>query len=177
MDTENVEKEDLKSGNKKWSVKRVAIVAVFIALSAVGAMIKIPSPIGSIGLDSCPGYFVAVAFGGVEGALVIAIGHLLSAAVVGFPLTIPIHLGVAASMALWAFTIRFFSKKGHFGLWIGVVVATLLNTFATGLFFLPIGGWAMYITTVPSLIVASAVNTILAAVAFQAVKGSKLLSK
>ena len=49
------------------SVKRVAYMAVFIALSAVGAMIKIPSPVGTIGLDSAPGYFCGLAFGYVEG--------------------------------------------------------------------------------------------------------------
>lgn len=178
MSTNSLEKEDLQTGGKKkWSVKRVAIVAVFIALSAVGAMIKIPSPIGSIGLDSCPGYFCAIAFGGVEGALVIAIGHLLSAAVVGFPLTIPIHLGIAVSMALWALILRLISKKVKFGLVIGVVAATLLNTFVTGLLLLPVGGWALYVANIPSLLIASAVNTILAAIAYKAVKGSKLLAE
>ncbi|HBK67778.1 MAG TPA: alpha-ribazole transporter, partial [Firmicutes bacterium] len=44
------EKKDLKKN--LWSVKRVSIIAIFLALSAVGAMIKIPSPIGTIGLDS-----------------------------------------------------------------------------------------------------------------------------
>lgn len=66
-----------------------------IALAGVGALIKIPSPIGTIGLDSAPGYFSALAFQPVtEGSIVAAIGHLLSAGVVGFPLGIPLHLSV-----------------------------------------------------------------------------------
>ncbi|MCG8616904.1 MAG: ECF transporter S component, partial [Desulfobacterales bacterium] len=65
------------------SVKEVAFTAIFIALSAVGAMIKIPSPVGTIGLDSGPGYFCGLAFGYRTGSLVIFIGHLLTAGIVG----------------------------------------------------------------------------------------------
>ena len=55
MSTNLQENGNLKKSS--WSAKRIAIIAIFVALSAVGAMIKIPSPIGSIGLDSFPGYF------------------------------------------------------------------------------------------------------------------------
>lgn len=138
-----LEKPDRQRG--RWSVRRVAIIAVFMALSAVGAMIKIPSPIGTIGLDSCPGYFCALAFGGVEGMIVIAIGHILSAAVVGFPLTIPIHLTVAATMAAWALLFRLVGKKGKVGVWIAVACAAILNAFGSGLLLLPIGGVALHV--------------------------------
>lgn len=67
------------------NVRQIARIGVFIALSAVGAMIKRPSPVGTIGLDAAPGFFCALAFGYVEGAAVIAIGHLLTSAVLGFP--------------------------------------------------------------------------------------------
>jgi uncharacterized membrane protein len=170
----NEEKPDLQK--KSWSVKRVSIIAVFIALSAVGAMIKIPSPIGTIGLDSCPGYFCALAFGGVEGMIVIAIGHILSAAVVGFPLTIPIHIAIAATMALWALIFRFIGKRGTVGIVIATVVAALLNAFGSGLLLIPIGGVALYVANMIPLLVAAAANAILAAIAFSAVKGSKLLA-
>jgi Protein of unknown function (DUF1393). len=163
---------------KAWSVKRIAIMAIFIALSAVGAMIKIPSPIGSIGLDSAPGYFCALAFGGVEGAIIIAIGHLLSAAVVGFPLSIPIHLGVAVCMAIWAVIFRFIGKKGSIVMIaVAVVAASLLNSFVTGLLLIPVGGWALYVVNIIPLLVASAVNTIIASIAFLSVRNSKLISK
>lgn len=170
----NEERPDLRK--KSWSVKRIAIIAVFIALSAVGAMIKIPSPIGTIGLDSCPGYFCALAFGGIEGVIVIAIGHILSAAVVGFPLTIPIHLAVAVTMAIWALVFRFIGKRGIVGTVIAVIVAALLNAFGSGLLLIPIGGVALYVANMLPLLIAAAANAILAAVAYTAVKGSKLLS-
>lgn len=162
---------------KAWPVKRIAIMAIFIALSAVGAMIKIPSPIGSIGLDSAPGYFCALAFGGVEGAVIIAVGHLLSAAVVGFPLSIPIHLGVAVCMALWAVIFRFIGKRGSVVMIVAaIVVASLLNSFVTGLLLIPVGGWGLYIANIIPLLVASAVNTIIASIAFLSVKNSKLIN-
>lgn len=162
---------------KAWSVKRIAIMAIFIALSAVGAMIKIPSPIGSIGLDSAPGYFCALAFGGVEGAIIIAIGHLLSAAVVGFPLSIPIHLGVAVCMAIWAVIFRFIGKRGSIiMIAVAVIAASLLNSFVTGLLLIPVGGWGLYIVNIIPLLVASAVNTIISAIAFLSVRNSKLIN-
>ncbi|MBR0598236.1 ECF transporter S component [Sinanaerobacter chloroacetimidivorans] len=165
---------DLKK--KKWTVKRISIMAIFIALSAVGAMIKIPSPIGSIGLDSCPGYFCALAFGSAEGAIIIAIGHLLSAAVVGFPLTIPIHLAVAVCMGILAVIFRLIGRKGTAGLVVSVVAIALLNSFGVGLLLLPLGGWGLYLANIVSLLVAAAVNTIIAAIAYASVKNSKLLS-
>ena len=62
-------------------VKRIAYMAVFTALSAVGAMIKIPSPVGTIGLDAAPGYFCGPALGDMEGICVIFRGHLITAGV------------------------------------------------------------------------------------------------
>ncbi len=173
--TEEADRPDIE--NKSWSVRRVAIVAIFAALSAVGAMIKIPSPIGSIGLDACAGFFCALAFGSVEGMIVVAIGHILSAAVIGFPLTLPIHLAVAVTMAIWALLFRIIGRRGTVGLVLAVITASLLNAFGSGLLLLPIGGVGLYVANLLPLLVASAANTILAAVAYSAVKGSKLLNK
>jgi uncharacterized membrane protein len=166
------------NAKKRMSGKSIAIIAIFIALSAVGALIKIPSPIGSIGLDSCPGYFCAVAFGGSIGAIVIAIGHLLSAAVVGFPLSIPIHLGIAVCMAAWAVIFRFLAKKiKKIGLPVAIVVASILNSVVTGLLLIPVGGWALYVANIIPLLVASAVNAIIAGIAYFAVRNTKLINK
>lgn len=167
---------DLKKSN--WSVKRIAIMAIFIALSAVGAMIKIPSPIGSIGLDSFPGFFCALAFGFPEGAIIVAIGHILSAAVTGFPLTIPFHIAIALSMAVVACIFRIVGHRfGKVGLILAVVVASLLNAFGVGLWLLPIGGWGLYVANLVSLMVAAAVNTAIAAIAYFALRNTKLVRK
>jgi len=158
------------------SARQLAIMAIFIALSAVGSLIKIPSPVGSIGLDSAPGFFAAIAFGPWVGFIVIAVGHLLGSAIVGFPLTLPIHLAIAAGMGLCALAFRWLGRKGGVWLVIAVIVASLLNSFVLGLIVLPIGGWGMYVAAVPSLLVAAVVNTVIAAVAYYAVRNSKLLN-
>lgn len=183
-DTKQVKVEEVpeadydKNDKKKISGKTVAIIAIFIALSAVGALIKIPSPIGSIGLDSCPGYFCALAFGGTVGAIVIAIGHLLSAAVVGFPLSIPLHLVIAVLMAVWAVVFRLVAKKvKKIGLPLAIVVVSLLNSVVTGLLLIPVGGWGLYVANIIPLLVASAVNAIIAGVAFFSIRNTKLVNK
>ena len=160
------------------SARQLAIMAIFIALSAVGSLFKIPSPVGSIGLDSAPGFFAAIAFGPWIGLIVIAIGHLLGAGIVGFPLTLPIHLAIAVGMGLCALAFRWLGRRGKSPVWlvVAVVVTSLLNSVALGLIVLPIGGWGMYAAAVPSLLVAAVVNTVIAAVAYLAVRDSKLLN-
>ncbi|HBC91374.1 MAG TPA: alpha-ribazole transporter [Pelotomaculum sp.] len=162
-----------KPGSNVANVKRISIIAIFIALSAVGSLIKIPSPVGTIGLDSAPGYFVAIAFGGPEGALVIAIGHLLTAAMVGFPLTIPIHLFIAVQMALWALVFRAVNRR--LGIIVAVVAATLGNGVVSSFTMLLMGGMGVVVGTMPFLVVGSAINVVIVAAAYKVVKRSKLI--
>jgi uncharacterized membrane protein len=166
---------DLATSAPLLSVRKLAIMAIFIALSAVGSLVKIPSPLGSVGLDSAPGFFAALAFGGWVGFIVIAIGHLLAAAIVGFPLTLPVHLAIAFGMGLCALALRWIGKRGMAWLAAAVVVAALLNSFGLGLIVLPIGGWGMYVASVPSLLIGAVINLVIAAAAYWAVRDSKLL--
>lgn len=156
-----------------WNVKRLSIMAIFIALSAVGALIKIPSPVGTIGMDSAPGFFCALAFGGVAGAIVIAFGHLLTAAVIGFPMTIPINLYIALQMALWALCYRWVNKK--LGLIPAVIVAIILNGIVSSFAMLPIMGMGGVMGLMPFLIVGASLNVIISALAYKAIKGSRLI--
>lgn len=155
------------------SIKKITLLAAFIALSAVGAMIKIPSPVGTIGLDSAPGYLAALALGGYEGALVIALGHLLTSMVVGFPLTIPIHLLVAFQMALWALSFRWIHFK--LGTVAACVAIVLLNGVLSSFTMVLVGGWAAAIGVMPFLAAGSALNAVVAAAAYQSVKKMKIL--
>jgi uncharacterized membrane protein len=156
-----------------WTPKRLAVMAVFIALSAVGSLIKIPSPVGTIGLDSAPGYFVALAFGGPEGAVVIALGHILTSAVVGFPLTIPIHLAIAVLMALWALLYRLIGKT--LGLVPAMIIATVLNGVVSSFIMYPLGGMGAVLGVMPFLVVGSVINVVLSGIAYQALQKSSLL--
>ena len=42
--------------------KKIARVGILIALCVVGALIKIPSPTGSVALDAAPAFLAAFAF-------------------------------------------------------------------------------------------------------------------
>ena len=171
MNNSGTEQQDIKIS--AWNVKRLSIMAIFIALSAVGALIKIPSPVGTIGMDAAPGFFSALAFGGLTGAIVIAFGHLLTAAVVGFPMTIPIHLYIAFQMALWALAYRWVNEK--LGLIPAVIVGIILNGVVSSFAMLPIMGMGGVLGLMPFLIVGAAINVIISAVAFKAIKGSRLI--
>ncbi|MGI6424678.1 MAG: hypothetical protein ACOX2A_05490 [Tepidanaerobacteraceae bacterium] len=47
----------------KTKTNTFALMGMFIALSIVGAFIKIPSPTGTVALDSAPGYTAALLLG------------------------------------------------------------------------------------------------------------------
>ena len=119
-------------------------MAILIALSGVGALIKIPSPTGTVALDSAPGYFTAVAFGPVEGMIVAGIGHLFTALTAGFPMGIPMHLFVGVQMAAWAYLFWLSSKK--INLIVGIIVATLANGVLSAAATIPFGGAGLFVS-------------------------------
>lgn len=167
---------EIQEGDRRttyWHPKRVARMAIFVALSAVGAFIKIPSPTGTVAFDSFPGYFSAVSFGWSEGAIVAAIGHMLTAATTGFPLSVPIHLLVAVEMALFAAAYWWTNRR--LGLIPAVIVAVILNGVVAAFIMIPIGGMGMALGLLLPLIVGSAANIIISAVAYTIVKKSKLI--
>ncbi|NLJ60235.1 MAG: ECF transporter S component [Firmicutes bacterium] len=166
----------MKEGDLKktyWTPRRVARMAIFVALSAVGALIKIPSPTGTVALDSCPGYFSAVAFGSLEGAIVAAIGHIFTAATTGFSLGVPIHILIAIEMAVFAAAFWWINKK--VGLVPAIIGATLLNGIVGAFIMVPIGGMGLALGLLAPLLVGSAVNVIIAGVAYLIVKRSDMI--
>lgn len=155
------------------SVKRVAYMAVFIALSAVGALIKIPSPVGTIALDSAPGYFCGLAFGMVEGAGVIFLGHLLTAGVVGFPLGLPLHLFIGVQLAVWVLIFRWIFLR--FGQIPAAIAAIFLNGVVSAFTMYFVGGMGAVMGVLPFLLAGSAVNVIIALLVHRVVKAGKLI--
>ena len=77
--------------------KKIVIMALLIAVSFVGANIKI---FGTIAFDSLPGFLAALLLGPWYGAAIGFLGHLLTAMTSGFPLSIPMHLVIAVTMAI-----------------------------------------------------------------------------
>jgi riboflavin transporter len=58
---------------------------------------------------------------------------------------------------------------------VAIVVATICNGFIGALIVLPMGGWGLYVSLLPGLLVGSAVNIILAALAYLGISKSGLL--
>ncbi len=115
--------------NKKS--KTVAICGLFIALSFILSNVKIA---GSVAFDSMPAFAGGILLGGGYGALIGALGHLLTAALSGFTFTVPVHLMIAGLMALtvFAFTITYNKIKSRFGFKLAALLGTLVGTALNG---------------------------------------------
>jgi len=145
--------------------RQLAIMGLLVALSAVGSFIKIPSPTGTVALDSAPGYLAAYLLGGSEGAIVASFGHLLTAVTAGFPLGLPIHAIIALQMAAFAYIFAWIIKKGNQSpgaIVAAVSAATLLNGIVAPLLLIPFFGMGFFVAMVLPLTIASLINILLA---------------
>jgi riboflavin transporter len=142
--------------------RRIAMLGMFIALSLIGSFLKIPSPTGTIALDSAPAFLAAILLGPSAGGIVGAMGHLLTALNVGFPLTLPIHLLIAGEMAIICTVTSFLYRK--LNLIISLSVALLLNGIAApaAFVFIPGYGLSFFVVMLVPLIVGSGVNLVTA---------------
>lgn len=77
-----------------FTPKRISRMAILIALSGVGAFVKIPTPTGDMGIDSAPGYFAGMVkkWDWKEAQIIGLFARLLAAWVVGFPLGLPVQI-------------------------------------------------------------------------------------
>ena len=80
----------MKETHKESRTRSIAVMALSVALAAAGAFIKIPGPVGTVALDSWPGYACALLVG-PSGSWVAFAGHLASGFVSGFPLGLALH--------------------------------------------------------------------------------------
>lgn len=138
---------------------RMAMAGMLVALTAVGAAIKVPAIIGSVALDAFPALLAAVLLGGSGGAIVASIGHLISAMIGGMPLG-PLHFLIAGEMALLAFVFGFLFRRGK--RWQAGMLFVIGNAFAAPLPFIFLMGKAFYLAMVPSLFIGSILNTVIA---------------
>jgi len=153
----------------KKTTLRITLLALFIALAAVGANIKI---MGSIAFDALPAFLAAMLLGSKEGAIAGAAGHLFSALLSGFPMTLPMHLVVAAEMAAICALTGWLVQKRGLPVWGAAVPAFALNAFVSPLIvvFWPGMGISVYLVLLVPLAIASAVNVAGAAALFTALK-------
>ncbi|MGI6331734.1 MAG: ECF transporter S component [Zhaonellaceae bacterium] len=155
-----------------WQVKRMVLMALFMALSVIGAMIKIPSPTGTVALDSAPGFLGAALLGWREGAIIAALGHLISSYSAGMPLTIPVHLLIALEMAIAAALYDVLNRKTN--LFLAVLIVTLVNGVGMPLTMAPFFGMAFFYSMVLPLCVASFINALVAAICYKILKDRSL---
>ncbi|WP_422447920.1 ECF transporter S component [Thermoanaerobacterium sp. DL9XJH110] len=148
--------------------KNLVLTGMFIALSAAGAAIKLPSPTGTVAFDSAPGFLAALFLGPGYGAVTAALGHLFTGFLAGFPLTLPLHLIIALEMAVFAWV---YGRLKRFSLPLAVVAATLLNGIVAPASFIPLPqfGFGFFAAMVIPLLSASFANVALAALVYRAV--------
>ncbi len=151
---------------------RVARMAILIALSVVGALIKIPSPTGTVALDAVPAYFAALAFHPLEGGIIGAIGHIITAMTTGFPLGVPLHLLVAAEMVVFVWVFGYLARRVN--VIVAAVVAVILNGFVGALLTIPIAGTGLFAALVLPLTVTTIITVILAIAGAKAVRAAGL---
>ncbi|MDQ7818050.1 MAG: ECF transporter S component [Melioribacteraceae bacterium] len=170
-----IPEEEININDQKiyWSSKRIARMAIFIAMCAVGSMIKVPSPTGTVALDAAFAFFSAIAFGWKEGAIVAALGHMLTALTTGFPLGLPMHLFIALQMSAWVSIFSITAKKIH--LWFGVFLAVVLNGPVSSLLVIPIGGVGLFAALIVPLTIGGFINVFIATTAYLIIQKSKLI--
>jgi uncharacterized membrane protein len=141
-------------------------IALLTALSVIGSYIKFPGPVGSIALDSLPGFLGAILLGGKGGALILVLGHFLSALNSGFPLG-PIHILIAFIMGSCGFILSYLMQKN---VYLAVAITTLVNGAVSAALLIPFFGVPFFYSTAPVLTVASLANIILAVVISKLIK-------
>jgi uncharacterized membrane protein len=158
---------------KEFNVKTVTYMAILIALSFIGSLIKIQ---GSIAFDSMPGYFAAIFLGPYLGGIVALLGHLLTAITSGFPLTIPMHIIVALEMFVFAYVFSITYKRYNPYIATGIVtilngpIAALIASAISILFKLPLNGWPLFYAVVIPLTIASFLNSLIAVLIYRVIK-------
>jgi hypothetical protein len=163
---------------------RISRMAVLIALSAVGAFIKVPTPTGDAGLDSVPAYFAAMMkkWDWKESAVIAVLARLLAAAVVGFPLGLPIQILLGLSNASWVAVVARIARI-RWG-YIAAIIATEvwavvvllagppLYMFALGMTYQ--AAFALALASMPGLLVAAGLAVVIAVAAARAVENTPL---
>jgi uncharacterized membrane protein len=151
--------------------KQIVLLALFIAMSVVGGYIKLPNPItSSIAFDSLPAYLAALLLGGIPGAIVGFLGHMASAALGGFPLSLPIHILVGIEMAIIMPLFNLCAKKTN--IFVVIIVGILLNGVVcpASLILVPGMGIPVFLGSLIPLTTASALNIIICALIFKPIK-------
>lgn len=152
--------------NRKQTL-RIVLMAIFVALSIVGSLVKLS---GTIALDSMPAFLAASLLGPLYGAIIGFIGHLATALTSGFPLSIVVHLIIAVVMFIVAYVYGWIIKKAILGSFANYTIAAIAAVVLNGvgapavLMLLPAFGMEFFAAMLMPLVLGSAVNVVLAVI-------------
>lgn len=158
------------------STKFIVIMGLFIGMSIVGGYIKLPNPVtSSIAMDSFPAFAASLILGGIPGAIIGFLAHMMSAAIGGFPMTLPIHLLIGTQMAIIMFLFKLIFDK--FGLIAAGITGIILNGILAPACFILIPGYGVAVFTelVLPLMIASIVNIVAAIIVYSAVRNKTVV--
>lgn len=159
------------------NIKRLVILSLFISISAILSNIKIFS---TIALDSMPAFLAAMFLSPIAGAIIGALGHLLSAYTSGFPLTFPMHVFIALQMfsIVWVFGVLFKKSSHYIAICIAIIlngpVATFLSGILIGLLSNSMTVTGFFKLMVIPLTIVSAVNIIIAYIIQKVMKRARI---
>lgn len=156
-------------------LRSTILMALFIALSLIGANVKV---LGSIAFDSMPGFLGALVLGPSFGAVIGAAGHLLTALLSGFPLSLPVHLIImfimAVTMAVFGRVYKRLANDNQFsvkGALVSGITAVLINgpicLLVLSPLLIPTIGQAGILAMLPLLSGVAALNVLLALVVYR----------
>lgn len=148
---------------------RIARTSIFTALCVIGSFIRPPSPIQTVAFDSSPGFFAALYYGPLDGAIVTGIGHIVTSIINGFPLGV-LHLPIALGMAIAGATIGAVNRSNYEWSFIpATVIGIGINT-ALFAIAVPAIGWIAAFSLIPFLALASSLNGAVAALVYISVR-------
>lgn len=142
--------------------KKLVLAALFVSLSAIGGMIKIPLGVASIALDTTPALIAVLFFSAPLAGTIAVLGHLISALSGGLPLG-PLHfiIGLEMGAIVWLFAKLHSANKN----WLKWPVFIVGNGVIAAIPFYFLLSPAFFYATVPALIFAATFNAIIAAIA------------
>jgi riboflavin transporter len=161
---------------KQMQTKLIVLMGLFIAMSVVGGYVKVPNPVtSSVAFDSLPAFLATLVLGGIPGAVVGFLGHMSSAAVGGFPLTLPIHLFIGLQMAIIMLVFGFVAKR--INLILAIIVGIFLNGVAAPACFIlfPSMGMAVFLDLIIPLSIASILNILVASLVYGGIKNAAMV--
>ena len=140
-------------------LRLLTLAAMFAALCAIGAFIKVPVGIGSAAMDTVPALISVSFLPPIYAGAASLIGHLSSSLFAGFPLG-PLHLIIAAEMFVILFVYTKLHKAGHHAWkWIFFIFA---NSVLTTLPFYWIISPAFFAAALPGITLATILNASIA---------------